>query len=81
MYIPSVSVMQVHHVCLVRTSFFFIGGRIYDYVGFLLKSTRKVHLIPGAIVVSVRFFPHWKTIGVNIIYQALNSLLIMGGIR
>ena len=46
--------MQVHHGCWVGTSFLFIGGRKPTYVGFLLESTRKGHLIPGAVVFSIR---------------------------
>ena len=59
--------MQVHHGRWVGTSFLFIGGRkpTYvdflliggrkpTYVGFLLESTRKGHLIPGAVVFSIR---------------------------
>ena len=39
-------------------SFLFIRGRKPAYVGFLLESTRKGHLIPGAVVFSIlSFFP------------------------
>ena len=57
--------MQVHRGPWVGTSFLFIGGikPTYvgflfvggikpTYVGFLLESTRKGHLIPGAVVFS-----------------------------
>ena len=74
--------MQFHHFCWVGTSFLFVGGRKPTYVGFLfivgiiptcvgflLESTRKGHLIPGAVVFSIwrghifhsEFF-HWKTL-------------------
>ena len=58
--------MQVHHGRWVGSSFLFIGGRkpTYlgflliggrkpTYVGFILESTRKGHLIPGAVVFSI----------------------------
>ena len=72
MYILGVSVMQVHHGSWVGTSCLFIGGSIYAYVGFLMESMRKGHLIHGAIVVSIGYFPHWTTLSVYIIYRALN---------
>ena len=61
-----VSVMQVHHSSCVGTSFLFIGGikltnigfmfiRVIKptYVGFILESTRKGHLILGAVTFSI----------------------------
>ena len=59
--------MQVHHGCWVGTSFLFIGGikpTNVDflfiggikptYVGFLMDYIRKGHLIPGAVIYSIR---------------------------
>ena len=59
--------MQVHHGRWVGTSLLLIGGRKHTYVGFcsleeekptyagfILESTRKGHLIPGAVVFSIR---------------------------
>ena len=63
--------MQVRHGRWVGTSFLFIGGikptyvgflfigeRKPTYVGFILESTRKGHLIPGAVVCSIPSFFH-----------------------
>ena len=59
--------MQVHHDPWVGTSFLLIGERRPTYVGFLfiggrkptnvsfiMETTRKGHLIPGAVVFSIR---------------------------
>ena len=67
--------MQVHRGPWVGTSFLFIGGIKPTYVGFLfvggikptyvdflLESTRKGHLIPGAVVFSIPSFFSLKNI-------------------
>ena len=61
--------MQLCHVCWVGTSFLFVGGMIYAYVCFLLESTRKAHLIPGVIVVSIGFF----SVGKNLLFILSNN--------
>ena len=37
----------------INVGFLFIGGRKPTYVGFLLDSTRRDHLIPGAVIFSI----------------------------
>ena len=65
--------MQVHHGCWVGTSSLFIGGRKPTYVGILLDSTSKGHLIPGKVVFSIRSFFHCKTL----VSWAINAELVM----
>ena len=77
--------MQVHPGRWVGTSllliggrkpsyvgFLFIGGIKPSYVGFILESTRKDHLIPGAVVFSIpSFFTIEKTFSLKQLTQRL----------
>ena len=58
---------KVHHGRWVGTSFLFIGGRISAYVDYLLESTRKGHLIPGAVIFSIGKPSSPRTIGTEVV--------------
>ena len=84
-YVHTGCMMQVHRGRWVGTSLLFIGGRKPTYVCFLLESTRKGHLIPGAVIFSIPSCFHWKTLflgqSTRRSYIVFHWLLFPGQIR